>query len=40
VGIAVILFPVLKGNSEPMALAYVCERVVELTRRSCSPTCS
>lgn len=30
VGIAVLLFPLLKGTSEPMALAYVCERVVEL----------
>lgn len=30
VGISVMLFPVLKGTSEPMALAYVCERVVEL----------
>lgn len=30
VGISVLLFPVLKGTSEPTALAYVCERVVEL----------
>ncbi len=30
VSISVVLFPLLKGTSEPMALAYVCERVVEL----------
>ncbi len=30
VGIAVIMFPLLKPTSEPLALGYVCERVVEL----------
>jgi len=30
VGIAVLLFPLLKRTSEPLALGYVCERVVEL----------
>jgi hypothetical protein len=30
VAIAVVLYPLLKPTSEPMALAYVCERVVEL----------
>lgn len=30
VGISVLLFPLFKGTSEPMALAYVCERLVEL----------
>ena len=30
VTISVVLFPLFKGTSEPMALAYVCERVVEL----------
>ena len=30
VGIAVLLFPLLKPTSEPLALGYVCERVVEL----------
>jgi hypothetical protein len=30
VGIAVFMFPLLKPTSEPLALAYVCERVVEL----------
>jgi Domain of unknown function (DUF4386) len=30
VGIAVLLFPLLKPTSEPLALGYVCERVIEL----------
>jgi hypothetical protein len=30
VSIAVLLFPLLKPTSEPLALGYVCERVVEL----------
>ena len=30
VGIAVLLFPLFKPTSEPLALGYVCERVVEL----------
>ena len=30
VGIAVLLFPLLKPTSEPLALGYVCERLVEL----------
>jgi hypothetical protein len=30
VGISVLLFPLLKRTSEPLALAYVCERVIEL----------
>lgn len=30
VAIAVLLYPLLKPTSEPLALAYVCERVVEL----------
>jgi dipeptide/tripeptide permease len=30
VGIAVLLFPLMKRTSEPLALGYVCERVVEL----------
>ena len=30
VGIGVLLFPLLKPTSEPLALGYVCERVVEL----------
>ncbi len=30
VAIAVLLYPLLRPTSEPMALAYVCERVVEL----------
>jgi hypothetical protein len=30
VGIAVLLFPLLKPTSEPLALGYVCERVNEL----------
>ena len=30
VAISVLLFPLLKPTSEPLALAYVCERVIEL----------
>ena len=30
VAIAVLLFPLLKPTSEPLALGYVCERVIEL----------
>jgi Domain of unknown function (DUF4386) len=30
VGISVLLFPLLKPTSEPLALGYVCERVIEL----------
>jgi hypothetical protein len=30
VGVSVLLFPLLKHTSEPLALAYVCERVIEL----------
>ena len=30
VGISVLLFPLLKRTSEPLALGYVCERVIEL----------
>jgi len=30
VGIAVLLFPLLKPTSEPLAFGYVCERVIEL----------
>jgi hypothetical protein len=30
VGIAVLLSPLLKPSSEPLALGYVCERVIEL----------
>lgn len=30
VGIGVLMFPLLKPTSEPLALGYVCERVVEL----------
>ena len=30
VSIAVLLFPLLKPTSEPLALGYVCERVIEL----------
>ncbi len=29
-GIAVLLFPLLKPTSEPLAFGYVCERVIEL----------
>jgi hypothetical protein len=30
VGVSVLLFPLLKRTSEPLALGYVCERVIEL----------
>jgi hypothetical protein len=30
VGVAILLFPLLKRTSEPLALGYVCERVIEL----------
>jgi hypothetical protein len=30
VGVSVLLFPLLKQTSEPLALGYVCERVIEL----------
>jgi hypothetical protein len=30
VGVSVLLFPLLKPTSEPLALGYVCERVIEL----------
>jgi hypothetical protein len=30
VGVSILLFPLLKRTSEPLALGYVCERVIEL----------